>query len=281
MHENGPKPRCPECNHKAPAHAEFCRAGIDESKPMTSAERYATWVLPTHEEEQHRAAHGPFGKRAQAWEAPSGCGDVCGPAAPLMVGSLAPDPFAPEQAEFGRGPIMDTLAAVETYNEEKRQEHLKPGHVTPTGQEQTVQDPILAARMRGPIPVEEAIALSNAGAGLNPKDLVGSSKTPLGLLPWSALVQVAGVFAVGAKKYGSYNWRTKGQPVQHVTYVEAAFRHLAAYMDGQTIDPETGCNHLAHAACGLLILLDASAVGNSIDNRPTPGNAAEIMALPK
>lgn len=137
-------------------------------------------------------------------------------------------------------------------------------------QEQTHQDPGLADRLEGPAVAQE---------GLNPKDLIGCTKTPLGLLPWTALVQVAKVFAVGAKKYGAYNWRTKGQPVQHVTYVEAAFRHLAAYMDGQTIDPETGCNHLAHAACGLLILLDAQAVGNSIDNRPTPGNAAEIMAL--
>lgn len=127
-------------------------------------------------------------------------------------------------------------------------------------------------------PVADARARA-ATEGLNPKDLVGASKTPLGLLPWTALVQVAKVFEVGAAKYGAYNWRTEGQPVQHVTYVAAAFRHLAAYMDGQTIDPETGCNHLAHAACGLLILLDASAVGNAIDNRPTPGVAAEIMAL--
>lgn len=153
-------------------------------------------------------------------------------------------------------------------------------------QEQTIQDPELEAVFKEPVPeytkmmpYSPAHPPALAQDGLNPKDLIGCTKTPLGLLPWTALVQVAKVFAVGAKKYGAYNWRTKGQPVQHVTYVEAAFRHLAAYMDGQTIDPETGCNHLAHAACGLLILLDASAVGNSIDNRPTPGTAAEIMAL--
>jgi hypothetical protein len=127
--------------------------------------------------------------------------------------------------------------------------------------------------------LNELAGFEPKAAGINPKDILGAQKTPLGLLPWTALIQVAKVFAVGAKKYGAYNWRTPGQPVQHVTYVEAAFRHLAAYMDGQTIDPETGCNHLAHAACGLLILLDANAVGNAIDNRPTPGNAAELMAL--
>lgn len=207
MNENGPAPRCPECNHKSPRHADACRAGIDDSKPY----------LPTHEEAQHRAAYGPREPSSARYRDLGLPGDVCGPAAP---------------------PLDD----------------------------------------HGRLPCEKHPAET---AGINPKDIVGATKTPLGLLPWTALVQVSKVFEVGAKKYGAYNWRTKGQPVQHVTYVEAAFRHLAAYMDGQTTDPETGCNHLAHAACGLLILLDASAVGNAIDNRPTPGNAAEIMSLPR
>lgn len=118
-----------------------------------------------------------------------------------------------------------------------------------------------------------------AQVGINPKDLVGATKAPLGLLPWTALIQVAPVFALGAAKYGPYNWRERGKPVQHMTYVEAAFRHLAAYVDGETTDPESGVSHLAHAVAGLLILLDASAVGNSKDNRPTPGVAAELLAI--
>jgi hypothetical protein len=44
MHENGPTIRCPECNHKG-NHAAFCRAGIDESRPMTSAERYGGFTV--------------------------------------------------------------------------------------------------------------------------------------------------------------------------------------------------------------------------------------------
>lgn len=228
--ENGPTPRCPECNHKAPDHSAACRAGIDESRPMTSAARYRGHELPGRADADIR----PTGERYY----------------PLDRG-------IPDEA-FGRGPAMDDLPAVQAHNAEQRSE--------------------LIAAVSGLDPIADARARA-VTEGLNPKDLVGAVKTPLGLLPWTALVQVAGVFAVGAEKYGAYNWRTKGQPVQHVTYVAAAFRHLAAYMDGQTIDPETGCNHLAHAACGLLILLDASAVGNAIDNRPTPGHAAEIMAI--
>lgn len=116
--------------------------------------------------------------------------------------------------------------------------------------------------------------------GVNPKDQIGATKTPLGLLPWTGLIRVARVMALGARKYGPYNWRTKGQAVQHMTYCEAALRHLAAYIDGQSIDPESGENHLAHVAACALIVLDAEACGNSVDNRPVPGVAAELMALP-
>lgn len=239
--ENGPTPRCPECNHKAPDHGARCRAGIDESRPMTSAARYADLHLPNHEEEQHRAAYG----RADADIRPTGERYY-----PLDRG--IPDTAFAERSPVG---LIDA------------EENEDIGH---EGSDLYGEGPAMT--------VTRALAEAQE-RGLNPKDLVGAVKTPLGLLPWTALVQVAGVFKVGADKYGAYNWRTPGQPVQHVTYVEAAFRHLAAYMDGQTIDPETGCNHLAHAACGLLILLDASAVGNAIDNRPTPGHAAEIMAI--
>lgn len=235
--ENGPTPRCPECNHKAPDHSAACRAGIDESRPMTSAARYRGHELPGRADADIR----PTRERYYPLDRP------------------IPDGPLPSYAEVRKMEDLGELReyAGRAFGEPASAEEL---HLAAT-------DPVAAARARA------------ASVGLNPKDLVGAVKTPLGLLPWSALVQVAGVFKVGADKYGAYNWRTKGQPVQHVTYVEAAFRHLAAYMDGQTIDPETGCNHLAHAACGLLILLDASAVGNAIDNRPTPGHAAEIMAI--
>jgi hypothetical protein len=242
--------RCPMCNHKTPDHSAHCRYrpeaiayAPDERRPPTSAERYADLHLPNHEEEQHRAAYG----RADADIRPTGERYY-----PLDRG-------IPDTAFAERDP-PDIIGLIAEEDEDIGHEG---SDLYGEGPAMTVTRALAEAQERG----------------LNPKDLVGAVKTPLGLLPWSALVQVAGVFKVGADKYGAYNWRTPGQPVQHVTYVEAAFRHLAAYMDGQTIDPETGCNHLAHAACGLLILLDASAVGNAIDNRPTPGHAAEIMAI--
>jgi hypothetical protein len=113
--------------------------------------------------------------------------------------------------------------------------------------------------------------------GVNPKDLIGVTKSPLRFVPPAGIAQAAKVMALGAKKYGPYNWRD--YPIQNMVYVEAMLRHLYAYMDGQTIDPESGCNHLAHVAAGALIALDAEASGTLKDSRPKGGNAAEVMAL--
>lgn len=112
---------------------------------------------------------------------------------------------------------------------------------------------------------------------VNPKDLIGATKAPLDLVPWGAVVQVAPVFAVGAKKYGPHNWRE--YKIQRMTYLAAALRHLFADIDGQTIDPETGLPHVAHAIAGLMILLDAQSLGYCVDNRPKAGMAAELIAL--
>lgn len=108
--------------------------------------------------------------------------------------------------------------------------------------------------------------------GVNPKDLIGVTKAPLSLVPPVSILQEARALAVGAQKYGPYNWRD--YPVQSMVYVEAALRHILAYMDGETIDPETGVHHLGHAKAGLGILLDAETTG-IVDNRPKAGHFAD------
>jgi hypothetical protein len=110
----------------------------------------------------------------------------------------------------------------------------------------------------------------------NPKDLVGSSKPQLHLVPPSALIHMAKVFELGAKKYGPYNWRDNA--VNLTVYISAAMRHLASLLDGQTIDPESGEPHAAHVADCMAIIMDASDTGNLIDDRPKPGPAAELIA---
>lgn len=89
-------------------------------------------------------------------------------------------------------------------------------------------------------------------------------KVPMGLLPWEALQQVAGILAFGATKYGKHNWRAG---MNWTRNSDAALRHIYAWVSGETMDPESGFNHLAHAACCLLFLLSYSVTGKGLDDR--------------
>ena len=105
----------------------------------------------------------------------------------------------------------------------------------------------------------------------DPKGAAGALKTPLGLIPSYAMEQTAWVHKLGSDKYGPYNWRKTG--VCASTYVNAILRHLNAWRDGETLDPESGISHLAHVACSCNILLDADHCGTLQDDRNlTPKN---------
>lgn len=67
------------------------------------------------------------------------------------------------------------------------------------------------------------------------------------LLPARAVLDVAAVLSVGAEKYGPDNWRqiTVNEHVNH------ALAHLFARQAGDDAD-----DHLAHAACRLLMALE-------------------------
>jgi dATP/dGTP diphosphohydrolase len=111
--------------------------------------------------------------------------------------------------------------------------------------------------------------------GVNPKDLLGLKKPPIRLVPPAGIVKVSRVFALGAKKYGPYNWRDYS--VRYTVYLEAAMRHIMSALDGEEIDPESGQPHTAHAAACMLIVLDAATTGNLVDDRPKPGATARVI----
>lgn len=73
------------------------------------------------------------------------------------------------------------------------------------------------------------------------------------LLDFQQVEAVVRVLTAGADKYGDHNWRNV-EPFEH-RYFSAAMRHLVAYRTGQSVDPETGEPHLAHAICNLLFLM--------------------------
>jgi len=89
----------------------------------------------------------------------------------------------------------------------------------------------------------------------NPKTIFGLAKPGMRAVPPLPLLAVGQAMTVGMQKYGHYNWRN--DPVTASVYYDAAMRHLLAWWDGQDLDTETGCQHLALAAANLLILMDA------------------------
>jgi len=109
----------------------------------------------------------------------------------------------------------------------------------------------------------------------NPKDIAGTKKPPLRLLPTIGLVYLAKVMALGAKKYGPWNWRDAA--VRATVYDEAALRHLFAVLDGQDLDEESGLPHEAHIMACMAIKLDAKACGKLIDDRNKSGNVAPLL----
>jgi hypothetical protein len=74
------------------------------------------------------------------------------------------------------------------------------------------------------------------------------------LVPWQAMGEVVTVLTRGAEKYGDDNWRRV--PRHRGRYLAALMRHVAAWASGHTHDDETGCHHLAHAACCALFLIE-------------------------
>ena len=71
------------------------------------------------------------------------------------------------------------------------------------------------------------------------------------LLPWLALIELVNVREYGVKKYSEDSWRGLGTQRN----VNAALRHIAAYLCGEKEDKESGEMHLAHAACDLLFAI--------------------------
>lgn len=75
-----------------------------------------------------------------------------------------------------------------------------------------------------------------------------------GKLKWSlvhfaSLVPMIKVLMFGAKKYAPNNWR---KPLIKEEILESMQRHLAALLDGEDIDSESGESHMGHIQCNAM-----------------------------
>jgi len=109
----------------------------------------------------------------------------------------------------------------------------------------------------------------------NPKDIVGSSKVPMGLVPGITMAYLAVGHLEGDLKYGRTNWREAG--ARAMIYVDACLRHLEKFKEGEWADPKTTVPHLANALACISIIIDAHHAGKLVDDRPKSTPASEVI----
>lgn len=90
-----------------------------------------------------------------------------------------------------------------------------------------------------------------------------------GKLRWSlvhfkSLEPLVRVLEFGARKYDDHNWK-KGLNKEEI--LESMQRHLAAMIDGELNDPESGLPHIGHIMCNTMFY--QYMVDNKIDVPPS------------
>ena len=93
----------------------------------------------------------------------------------------------------------------------------------------------------------------------------GKKLAQVGALDPVSLYHVAEVAGYGADKYAPFNY-LKGYDFS-LSY-DALQRHLQKFWMGETVDPESGLQHLGHAAWHCLTLLSFTLRGVGTDDRP-------------
>jgi len=94
-----------------------------------------------------------------------------------------------------------------------------------------------------------------------------------------ALLAYARVLGFGAKKYAPHNWRLV--PDARMRYAGAALRHVLAYLTGETRDPETNENHMAHAMCCVAFVLELDEEGSDEARRTSVTDTAATGCGPR
>ncbi|HVI40385.1 MAG TPA: dATP/dGTP diphosphohydrolase domain-containing protein, partial [Anaerovoracaceae bacterium] len=110
----------------------------------------------------------------------------------------------------------------------------------------------------------------------NPKDIIGTDKVPLNLVPGTTMAYLALGHLEGHLKYGRSNWREAG--IRMSIYLDALQRHVKKMEDGgEWEDPVTKVPHLANAITCLSIIIDAYECDKLVDDRPKSAPTASVI----
>jgi hypothetical protein len=120
-----------------------------------------------------------------------------------------------------------------------------------------------ANRQRDTILAEKAARKSK---DTNPKDAVGIKKFPISTVSGPVIAELGLAMLEGARKYGRHNYRDSG--VRASVYVDAMFRHMMKWWEGEDIDPDSGLSHVTKIIASAFVLRDAMIFENWVDDRP-------------
>lgn len=109
-------------------------------------------------------------------------------------------------------------------------------------------------------------SINEKSKATNPKDAVGIKKAPLTTVPLTVVAEMGLGMLEGARKYGRHNYRVDG--VRASVYIDATWRHLAKWWEGEDIDPDSGLSHITKALASLAVLRDAMINSKFEDDRP-------------
>ena len=94
------------------------------------------------------------------------------------------------------------------------------------------------------------------------------------MLPWDTLIELANHYGVGAKKYPARNWEQGMKWNEGVA--SSLMRHLAAWANGEDIDPENGQHHDVAILWNAVALVTYRLRGVGIDDRPSLSKGNDV-----
>lgn len=109
----------------------------------------------------------------------------------------------------------------------------------------------------------------------NPKKAFGDKKPSLHLVPLSGMLAQWEAQFDGYLKYTEVNWRK--DPVEVMTYVDGALRHLRLYENGEEYARDTKVKNLGAVMACCAIMIDAELHGTLIDNRTHSPQTCDLL----